>query len=71
MAAELNKRFLKFSEMFAWFGLRLRQFNDDYSSSIGLRWKTPRSSQEVCRAGTPSARKVDASPFRPLSNQGA
>ena len=35
MAVELNKRFLKFSEMFAKVGLRLRQLNDDYNSSVG------------------------------------
>ena len=35
MAVELNKRFIKFSEMFAKVGLRLRQLNDDYNSSVG------------------------------------
>ena len=35
MAVELNKRFLKFSEMFAKVGLRIRQLNDDYNSSVG------------------------------------
>jgi DNA recombination protein RmuC len=35
MAVELNKRFLKFSEMFAKVGLRLRQLNDDYNSLVG------------------------------------
>ena len=35
MAVELNKRFLKFAETFAKVGLRLRQLNDDYNSSVG------------------------------------
>ena len=35
MAVELNKRFLKFSELLAKVGLRLRQLNDDYNSSVG------------------------------------
>jgi len=35
MAVELNKRFLKFSEIYAKVGLRLRQLNDDFNSSVG------------------------------------
>jgi len=35
MAIEMNRRFIKFADLYSKVGLRLRQLTEDYNSSVG------------------------------------